>query len=51
VLDSGTYRESSWSAWLAKAPQHFLANSFGIAETALANVNQRMVICAPKAPT
>ena len=51
VLDSGTYRESSLSDWLAKAPRHLLANNFGIAEKDVANFSKkRMVISAPNTP-
>jgi oxalate decarboxylase len=51
VLDSGTYRESSLSDWLAKAPRHLLANNFGIPEKAVANFSKkRMVISAPVTP-
>jgi oxalate decarboxylase len=51
VLDSGTYRESSLSDWLAKAPRHLLANNFGIAEKDVANFSRkRMVISAPNTP-
>jgi len=51
VLDSGTYRESSLSEWLAKAPRHVLANNFGIPDSALANFNRkRAVISAPINP-
>src|SRR5262249_41232241 len=47
VLDSGIYRESTLSDWLAKAPRHLLANNFGIPEKAVANFGRkRMVISA-----
>ena len=47
VLDSGVYRESTLSDWLAKAPRHLLANNFGIPEKAVANFGRkRMVISA-----
>ena len=41
VLDSGTYRESSLSAWLAKAPNHLIANNFGISEDAATRFRAR----------
>lgn len=48
VLDGGTYRESTLSDWLAKAPRHLLANNFGLAEKAVANfAKKRMVISSP----
>jgi oxalate decarboxylase len=51
VLDSGVYRESSLSDWLAKAPRHLLANNFGIPEKAIANFSKKhMVISASIAP-
>jgi oxalate decarboxylase len=50
VLDSGTYRESSLSDWLTKAPRHLLANNFGIPEAAIANFRKRMVISPPVTP-
>jgi oxalate decarboxylase len=51
VLDSGTYRESSLSDWLAKAPRHLLANNFGMPEAAVAHFGRkRTVITAPNLP-
>jgi oxalate decarboxylase len=48
VLDSGSYRESSLSDWLAKAPRHLLANNFGIPEKDVANFSKKgMVISGP----
>jgi oxalate decarboxylase len=48
VLDSGLYRESTLSDWLAKAPRHLLANNFGLPEKAVANFGKkRMVISSP----
>jgi len=50
VLDSGIYRESALSDWLAKAPRHLLANNFGMPETAVTNFKERAVISAPLGP-
>ncbi len=47
VLDSGTYRESSLSEWLAKAPRHLLANNFGIPEKDVANFGRKRVVISP----
>ncbi|WP_426442595.1 cupin domain-containing protein [Bradyrhizobium genosp. P] len=47
VLDSGVYRESSLSNWLATAPRHLLANNFGMTEMAVAPFKQTAVISAP----
>lgn len=51
VLDSASYRESSLSDWLAKAPRHLLANNFGMPEKAVANFGRkRVVITTPNLP-
>jgi oxalate decarboxylase len=51
VLDNGTYRESTLSDWLAKAPRHLLANNFGVPEKDVANFSKkRMVISASTTP-
>jgi oxalate decarboxylase len=47
VRDSGAYRESSLSEWLAKAPRHLLANNFGISESAVANLGRKRMVIAP----
>jgi oxalate decarboxylase len=46
VLDNGTYRESSLSDWLAKAPRHLLANNFGVPEATVANFGRKRMIIA-----
>ena len=46
VLDSGAYRESSLTDWLAKAPRHLLANNFGVPEAAVANFGRKRMIIA-----
>jgi len=36
MLDSGTYEESTLAGWMAKAPDHVIANNLGLSEAALA---------------
>jgi oxalate decarboxylase len=36
MLDNGTYEESTLADWMAKAPNHVIANNLGLSEPALA---------------
>ena len=36
MLDNGTYEESTLADWMAKAPNHVIANNLGLSDTALA---------------
>jgi oxalate decarboxylase len=51
VLDSGTYRETTLSDWLTRAPRHLLSNNFGIEEAAVGKFKKRMVIATANPPT
>ena len=48
ALDSGTYQESSLAEWVAKAPQHLLANNLHLTAETLNQVqrDRRIVIAA-----
>jgi oxalate decarboxylase len=44
VLDKGEYAEASLVDWVAKAPQHLLANNLGVQEAALAPFRKPMAV-------
>jgi oxalate decarboxylase len=47
MLDSGTYEESTLVDWMAKAPDHVIANNLGFSEAALAPFRKPGASIAP----